>query len=530
MADKISLFYTAKPISYEKINEEFTKMRCYVLATGKNRNFSYIGKSAVDEALPTIFNIPVVAHIKKKDDGSYYIGGHDRQLIIDNDGITVNDLTVPFGVVPETNNLEYVNVSEEDGSIVEYLVCDIILWTGRYGEIMDATYSDEIYFGQSMEIIPSDMEPLEEDKNYQNIKSFTFDALCLLGKSDDEKYHTEPCFPSCCVKPTEYTKTEDKFTDEFSALMERVARLYSSNENITTEKGGGEMEKKLKLLEEYGLTQEELDFEIDELSVDEMKEKASEFLKNKEEQIIDATDEPEKTPANFSATYNQKREAIRNALMPIITKDESDDVISEIYFWVADFDDKYVYVERSEWTESDYNIENGRFEYSFDETTLVATIGETYEKMILVWLTEEENKKIQDEKANMQSQIESIQEEFNLYVESHTAENSEVEELRSFKAERLASDKDEAIDAIFSAFNDKLTGIEEYDALKADHDNMDIQSIEDKCYSILGRKGFKFSATAKNPNEVVRIPAHIPDKSDDSYGGLVSEYRKKNNK
>ena len=62
----LSFSYVAKPISYEKINDKFTRMKCYVLALGKNRNFSHISKEAVDSALPSLALVPVVAHLQRK--------------------------------------------------------------------------------------------------------------------------------------------------------------------------------------------------------------------------------------------------------------------------------------------------------------------------------------------------------------------------------------------------------------------------------------------------------------------------------
>lgn len=543
---KISYFYTAKPISYEKINDEFTKMRCYVLATGKNANFSNIGKDAVEKALPSLFNIPVVGHLKQKDDGSFYIGGHDRQLVIENDSIYMNDLTVPFGVVPETSITEYVNVTESDGSTAEYLVCDIILWTGRYGEIMDAAYSDDIYFGQSMEIIPEDVVPFIDDKNYQDIKSFQFSALCLLGKSDNADYHTEPCFPSACVKPVTYQVDEGKFTTEFSIMMSKIEALYSSSENITTEKGGELMDEKLKLLQEHGLTAEEINFEFEDLSIEEMQEKITEFINSREntdeanvEPEAKATEETEDTAEtfsdeakviSFSATYNQKREALNNALSPIIITDESGNTVSETYFWVCDFDDEFVYVEKSEYTNGGSNYSNGRFSYTFDDVELVATLGETYEELVLTWLTKEESQRIQSEKSSLEDRVSALESELNSYTENHSTENSEVEELRAFKKDRLASDRKDSVDAIFSAFDEKLNGIEEYDNLKENYGDLPIQEIEDKCYAMVGKKDFKFSAVTKKPIDVVKIPIASPKNEDEPYDGLFGKFGKHSNK
>ncbi|HBN06029.1 MAG TPA: hypothetical protein DD434_09645, partial [Bacteroidales bacterium] len=221
----LTLNYIVKPIKFEKINDEFTKCHCYIMALGKNRNFSYFTKDAVQNAIPTLFNIPVVAHIKTKADGTPYTGVHDRQLIIDDDGVQLVDQTVPFGLVPESSNPVFEDVTESDGTIATYLTADIILWSGRYS-IMDAKSDDpSTYFNQSMEITINTYEPLAEDNNYTNITDFTFSALCLLGRdTENPDYNSEPCFPSARVTPMQYN-LNDNFKKEFSLMMNEFKKI-----------------------------------------------------------------------------------------------------------------------------------------------------------------------------------------------------------------------------------------------------------------------------------------------------------------
>ena len=41
-----------------------------------------------------------------------------------------------------------------------------------------------------------------------------------------------------------------------------------------------------------------------------------------------------------------KEESIKNALEPVIVRDGEDKIIEETYYWVSDFDDEFVYVEK----------------------------------------------------------------------------------------------------------------------------------------------------------------------------------------
>lgn len=513
----LSFSYMAKPISYEKINDQFTKMKCFILALGKNRNLSHISKEAVDSALPSLALTPVVAHLQRKDDGGFYIGAHDRQIVIEDNQIYLNDLTVPFGVVPQQFDSEYVDVTESDGTVASYLTADIVLWTGRYEGIMEAIYSDEIYFGQSMEIIPDVVEPLASDTKYQDIKSFQFSALCLLGKSDDELYHSEPCFPSARVEPYQYELNQDKFKEEFSLMLSELKQLAFSFENNNLEEGGKEgLDEKLALLTKYNLTVESLDFSIEDFSLEELEEKLKEFF----------TDKPDENTeiVAFSVTYRQRREAISNALDPVIVKDDEGNYVSETYYWLNDFDDEYAYVEKSVWTPDNYECTNGRFPYTFDESSIVASITGEFELMVLTWLTVEESQKIQDERDAIIDNFEKLTKEFEDYRSDYSTPNTEVEELKNYKIKIQTEERESAEKEIFAKFDKQLVGVEEYETLKTNSKEYDLETLSDKCFSILGRKTANFTVVKPKENTVVKLPVEPTEVKTDAYGGLFVQY------
>ncbi len=77
---------TAKFTNFQVINKDFTRCRCNVFYTGRNRNYSDITESALQKFITRkgYANVPVVAHLMKDGDGKYYIGGHDSKIVIDN--------------------------------------------------------------------------------------------------------------------------------------------------------------------------------------------------------------------------------------------------------------------------------------------------------------------------------------------------------------------------------------------------------------------------------------------------------------
>ena len=226
---------TAKFSNFEVLNEDFTRCRCSVFYTGRNRNYSDITEAALDKfiAKKGYANIPVVAHLMKDDDGNFYVGSHDRKIILSNEGIDFIDETIPYGVIPEDCNPAKDLITEKSGIQRKYFSVDIILWTHRY-PIMEASYNDEIYFNQSMEIV-FDSSEIDND-GYVIVHDFHMSALCLLNKRDSSETdgnnkNQEPCFESSLVK--KFSIDESKFKQNFELMLEKL-KQYESDGATTT--------------------------------------------------------------------------------------------------------------------------------------------------------------------------------------------------------------------------------------------------------------------------------------------------------
>ena len=226
---------TAKFSNFEVLNEDFTRCRCSIFYTGRNRNYSDITEAALDKFISRkgYANIPVVAHLMKDDDGNFYVGSHDRKIILSNEGIDFIDETIPYGVIPEDCNPSKDLITEKSGMQRKYFSVDVILWSHRY-PIMEASYNDEIYFNQSMEIVFDSCET--DSDGYVIVHDFHMSALCLLNKrdssgTDGNNKNQEPCFESSQVK--KFSINESKFKQNFELMLEKL-KQYESDGTTTT--------------------------------------------------------------------------------------------------------------------------------------------------------------------------------------------------------------------------------------------------------------------------------------------------------
>lgn len=513
-SEKISLLSNVKFSSFEKINDRFLKAKCYVMALGKNVNKSHFTKENVDRAYHSLAYVPVVGHLMVDDNGVCHLGGHDYKLDIND--FQLKSQCIPFGVALPSESPTYEDVVEANGTVSTYLTCEVILWIGRYPELADAIYDKNIFTSQSMEVLYTSSTPLKEDPTYTDIIDFTFDALCMLQKSDDDKFNVDPCFPSASIVPITYSIDKDEFSTLMNDLKEELS-IYFEKQN--SEKGGTNLDKKLEILQKFNKTVEELDFSIEDMSVEELSTKMKELFGEK------TTDEP----VTFSTTYNQKREALRNALDNEIVKDVNGNVVEETYYYVSDFDDEYVYVEKDHRTVDDYDCKYGRFSYTFDATTLTATVSGEFEEMVRVWLTLDEKAQLDEERANYETKYSALEQEFSDYKAEHSFLNSDYEGLQTFKEGKLEEERKNSENNLFAKYEELIGESTDFAKLKKNSREYSLEELEKECLCIVG----KFSLTQKQDTPNTKISKQMKfsventNSDDEPYGGLIKHYLNK---
>ena len=231
-----------------------------VMYTGVNRNRTSIDKDAVEKAIPTLYNCPIVCHYMVEEDK---IGGHDLAFIQTDNGMRMINLTEPVGVIPSGAQYRWETVNEK-GEDREYLAIDGILWkrSNAYAKLKKDGIS-----GQSMEITVNDGASV--DGVYQ-IYDFDFTAFCILGED------VEPCFESANVE----VFSLEQYKARFEQMMEEFKNEYSSTSEFSSKGGEGKVNL-TEMMAKYGLTETDIDFEIDGMTEEEIEAKFSEIQQAK---------------------------------------------------------------------------------------------------------------------------------------------------------------------------------------------------------------------------------------------------------
>ncbi|UGO46284.1 hypothetical protein PQE74_gp201 [Bacillus phage vB_BanS_Chewbecca] len=458
----------------KQVHPLFSTCKVRTLYTGQNRNMSNITREAVERALPTIYNIPIVGEfsMEAKD-----YKGHGGK--IDLDTYKYVHTTKPYGVVPESATFSWEKVKGADGTTREYLVIEgCYLWTGRYEEAFSVVERGK---GQSMEIEVVDGEWVEKDNSYR-IDDFIFSALCILG---DE---TEPAFEDANITAYSF-EDKDSFKSEFAQMKEEFAQMMNELKNsLNTNKEVINLTLE-QLLEKYSVSVEDLTeagVAIEGLEGESLETVISDFAKKKKKDDEEKDKKPEdnkdggeQKPADDK---KQKPEDKKDSKPEDEKKPEDKEKVPADEKKPAD-------------------------EKPVDE--------------------EEEKKKKKAKKEKGKFSNEEDQADYDELLASYNSIVAENKQLKAFKkAVEDAEHETKISDAIAElGLTEEDEGVAE---ILASANEFTLEQVQEKCYSILGRKAFanKQNFSHKKENTSIRLPLGN-DKNEDTpkpYGGLFEKH------
>lgn len=517
---------TLLPIQFEKAenppylnDSRYQAVNVYVAHEKENYNGSYFDLTILEEMGKYMAGVPIVGYITANNVNEKDFNGHEERLTIDKNGVTIEYLGRAYGCIISNDDVEIVDRLHEDGQLRKYLKVTGVLWK-MFSDAIEIMDRDELKT-HSMELQEDSIQGKFEKDGYFHFTQAKVRALCILGEG------IQPAMSNSCIEKFSQDSVAEMLKEINDSIKEYNIKHQSSFEvdNKNSKEGGKEkLDEKLKLIDQYNLKVEDLEFSIEEISLEDLENKLKEFkvIENNESDTDNKEGgNEEKVGISFSATYRQKRGALENALDPVIIKDANGKLVSEIYYWVADFSDEYVFVERNYWDANGYECTKGRFTYSFNDTDVTVTITSEFEKMITdVWLTEAEYQELQQKREQSNSDYEKLKTDY-------TTLESEVNELRSFKQTIETEQRNEAEKELYSQFP-QLEENEEFKKLKENASNFTLEQLEKEIAYIALKVDGKFSKKQEE-NTIIKVGVNFSkkdNKSDSCYGDLFDKYGK----
>ena len=408
--------------------------------TDLNINGSNIDSSVMEAALPSFSNRPILGYIHKvttdeNPEGQWEFYSHNMHE--DENGDVVYD-EYPIGIIPESCNAQLVYDEEKkktycevDGYIFEEY--------SKAAEILQREEECSVSVELSIRELSYDAK-----QKFLNIEDFWFSGVTILGKTPQGN-EVKPGMTGSNIKLADFSsKNNSLFEDYESKMVELQARIenletacFNKEQNpiqTLSGEGGNEnsMNKFEELLAKYNKTAEDITFDYENLSDEELEVKFAEVFgedngidgensegdetgepSNDGEGEGEGSSEPDGTDGEcqtfekMTRTFEISHDDIRYALYNLLASYEDAD--NEWYYITGVYDSYFVYE----------NWDGGKIygqKYTKDNDN-VAFDGERY-TLHKEYLTDSEYTEIQ----NMRADYSSIVSELNTYKEKELDE------------------------------------------------------------------------------------------------------------
>lgn len=269
-----------------------------VMYLGKNRNGSYIDKSAALQMAKTLRTCPIVGAWRKDIED---FGDHGHVITIEDGEIKFACKTVPYGFVAPDARVWFQKFNDIDDfgneTEREYMMTTGYLWTGQFPEAQKVIDEGQ---NQSMELDEEHLDghwanDAKSGMDFFIINDAVFSKLCILG--DD----VEPCFEGASVLggvDNNYTE-ETEFTHTLYTMIKQLQDI------IGTTEGGKNMPEKPEELEQTEVVTE---FVAGSGKDDEKKDETQTETKDSDAEKEETPSEKEAEPAAGEEKKEPKKE------------------------------------------------------------------------------------------------------------------------------------------------------------------------------------------------------------------------------
>ena len=292
------------PTTFEVINDidenhrGMMKLKFKLFHDGINRNNSKVPRASAERAMNTISDRPILAAIHQLDNGEWDFEGHEMELVENDEGkLEINYIEKQVGSFSsEPPFWEHDDVNNKD------FVCAYGYIPREYTkacEIIERKNGTKNSVELSLEEISFDTK----DKCLV-LEEFYVNASTLLGSWDDGTEIEEGMLGSR-ADIAEFSKDVNSVVfsseEKIIALLEKIDKKLSSDVNIKTKEGGNQVNKFNELLAQYGKTVEDIDFEYEGLSDEELEAKFAEVFADGDNETPSGEENSSENPDDGSA-------------------------------------------------------------------------------------------------------------------------------------------------------------------------------------------------------------------------------------
>lgn len=540
---------------YESSDFRFIDVSIDVMHTGANLNKTSFTKDAINKAVPTIRNTPILGYVVNElDEEDKDFKGHEHELRITDKDVKYVYAGQAYGVIPESCNPRWIVKDDGTGIEREYLRVDGLIWT-KFSDPVDIFTRDGTK-NHSVELTDMACGPADKNGNVP-VGSFKFDGCCILSTTDPS---IKPAMTGSCV--TANFSVEDITNQIRDRLYEyqAIQQNYTAQNDNPSDEEKGDTTPMNENEKNPVATAENAAAENHETATPPAENTVQEPDVQTAENTISADGEGE-TPAAEDAAENEgegesaptENTAPASEDEPTATENKeftltTVQLMDEIGTKLAE------HTHPSSW-DSEYMIPDFYFEDLMPETVVVRC-SKTWQLMGIPYSMNGDNvvldyenikrmkvtyedwdegevmpgtiaafTEITNKVAEMNAKISDLTKEFTEASETIAEMKPKLEAYEKAEADAKAAEMEAKRNALFATFDEKLSADAEYIALK-ENKEISYSDLETKCYALVGRKSAEFSYVPnKNNKGTVRFGVGgTQNGSDVAYGGLIEHY------
>ena len=503
------------------------KLELKVCHTKTNRNGSHISDVNMEKAMPTLKYRPILAYIHELEDGVKDFYAHNMEIVEDENGeAEIHYIEKQVGCF--TADDPWLKYDEEKDKTYVHAYAVIPEGYTEAADIIRRKNGTKV----SCELVINELAYNAKEK-YLDLTDFYFGGCTLLGVDENGREIGEGMLGARAdISDFCHEEPVFKFQDKMIEAIEKLNTTLSNFNMNFGEKGDDKMNKFEELLAKYGVTTEEVTFDTEGLSDEELEAKFAEVFEEgdgdegtgeddgdngdgegagDEGSGDEGTGEGEDTfesrksystddNGNVTITFEISHEDIRGALNSLITVYDEED---NDWYWVTNvYNDYFVF-------ENWHGDKLFKQSYTVDGDN-VALSGDRQEMFKMV-LTESE--KLAIEKMR----------------EDYSALEGKYNELKEFKDNYDAAELKAQKDEIFTREEYSVLAEDEaFKALVADAEKYSVEEIETKA-DVIFAKFVKANGEYSAKNEAKKSKTlgfnfnAKPSKKKQAYGGLFEK-------
>jgi hypothetical protein len=524
---------------YESSDFRFIDVSIDVMHTGANLNKTSFTKDAINKAVPTICNTPILGYVVDElDEEDKDFKGHEHELRITDKDVKYVYAGQAYGVIPESCNPRWIVKDDGTGIEREYLRVDGLIWT-KFSDPVDIFTRDGTK-NHSVELTDMACGPADKNGNVP-VGSFKFDGCCILSTTDPS---IKPAMTGSCV--TAIFSVEDITAQIRDRLYEyqAIQQNYTAQNDNPSDKEKGdttpmnENEKNPAMTEnavaEGAVENPEIETPAAENTATKTESEAApaenaapeEGAENATTEVpaentAPAEEDEPATSSEFTLTANQLRDEVYNALLKVQVPSRWDNECMIPKYWLTDIQGSEVIVTDS----GTYQLMG--IPYSMNGDNVVLEYENIKRKKVIY-----EDWDNGDVMPGLITMFSTLTDKLVELSDSFTKAANEVSEIKpkleayqQAEADAKAAEMEAKRNALFATFDEKLGADAEYIALK-ENKEISYSDLETKCYALVGRKSAEFSYVPnKNNKGTVRFGVGgTQNGSDVAYGGLIEHY------